>query len=159
MHVHFIITGNQAVPIINSYWAMIKKKGLKAERVILFYHQRNLQIAEKLKKIILTINKEYGVSSEVSIVLVPEDEIPKMKEVLGREIQEYQSKKATCSFNITGGSKLLALALIQTINEIEELQVDAIYYLFLKNRNYFNILYSLIPPEFQDLVVMGKGLT
>lgn len=153
MKAYITMLGRSTWAMINSYYAVVMR-GYRPDKIYIFLEDIYSEKLPKAVEALKIISSEYGFSPEIEWAIIEEDNFLEADGKIGELLKKLKEEGYEVSVDITSGRKaLVAGAAIHAL----PLEVEHLFYLSLRDLEYANRPYMMIPLHIQKLKDFMEG--
>jgi hypothetical protein len=154
MKAYITMLGRSTWAMINAYYAIVMHKKYRPDEIYIFLENIYINKLPKAIEALKIISRAFGFEPRISYEIIEEANFLEADKKIGDLLKELKEKGYEITIEITSGRKaLVAGALIHGV----PLKVNHVFYLAIKNLEFANRPYMMIPLQIQKLKDFMEG--
>ncbi len=142
--------GRSTWALVNTYYAVLRERGLRPERVYIIAERPYAENAETAKAAIGIISEAYGADPEIFLELVEEADFVGAGRTVGSLVERLSGEGFLIALDITSGRKATIAGALAAV-AAGGTEIRHIYYLAMKSVEDIAKPYMMIPLRIQEI--------
>lgn len=147
---YITLLGRSTWALVNAYYAVLREKGLRPERVSIVTEEPYAGEASTAAAAVRMISEGYGFSPEVGVEILPEADFLQAGQTIRSLAGDFIRQGYRVALDITSGRKVTVAGALIAVS-LAGLDIRHIYYLAMKSTDDVAKPYMMIPHQVQSI--------